>query len=375
MGKKIYISVTSDLVSDQRIHRISGLLNTGNAEISLIGRNLGTKAPELPSGIRIFRFRMLFKKGFLFYAFFNIRLFLFLLFRSKIDVLVSNDLDTLPANYMVTKFRKCTLVFDSHEYFTEVPELIGRDFVKKTWAKIEGFIVPELKFAYTVNDSLAGIFKEKYGTNFEVIRNVPDDKILPGDFHLPEKYTSKKMVLYQGAVNMGRGLEELIELSTEMDDVVFVIAGEGDILQKLKLKVADLNLDDSVYFTGRLRPGELKALTLKANLGVSLEQNMGLNYYYALPNKIFDYIQANIPVLCSEFPEMKKIIDETQTGMTVDPHNKDEIKVRIREMLYSEDLRRIWIKNAKLASKKYCWQNEQKKLIELYTKAGVFFNN
>lgn len=375
MNKKIYISVTNDLVSDQRIHRIAGLLSKGNTEVALIGRHSGMQPEALSSGLRIFRFRMLFKKGFLFYAFFNMRLFLFLLFRQKIDVLVANDLDTLLANYLVSRFRRCVLVFDSHEYFTEVPELVGRHFVRNCWEKIANFIIPKLKYAYTVNDSLAEIFMQKYGTGFKVVRNVPDRLKNIGTFNLPEGFHSAKMILYQGSVNMGRGLETMIDLVNEMDDIVFVIAGDGDVLAGLKQKVRDLNLEDKVSFTGRLSPDKLSALTQQADLGISLEENMGLNYYYALPNKIFDYIHASIPVLCSDFPEMKKIIDLTQTGMTVNPHDIEQIKEKIIEMLYHEDLRKQWKKNARFAAEKYCWQNEQKVLIDLYTKIGILFNN
>jgi glycosyltransferase involved in cell wall biosynthesis len=375
LKKNIYISVTSDLVSDQRVQRISSLLASGNAEVFLIGRDLGTFPVGLSSKIMVFRFRMLFKKGFQFYAFYNIRLFFFLLFRKRIDLLVSNDLDTLAANYLISKIKKCELVYDSHEYFTEVPELIGRNFVKKIWGKIESFIVPKLKYAYTVNDSLADIFKQKYGTKFEVVRNVPDLDITTATYVLPEKFKSKKIILYQGSVNMGRGLEMMIDLMGEMNNLVLIIAGSGDVLVDLKKKAKDLGLEEKVFFTGRLNPDVLKALTKQADLGISLEQNMGLNYYFALPNKIFDYIHAQIPVLCSDFPEMKKIIDETQTGLTVDSRNKNQIKEKISEMINNEDLRSAWKKNANIASQKYCWRNEQKILIQLYTKAGILFDN
>jgi glycosyltransferase involved in cell wall biosynthesis len=375
LKKRIYISVTNDLVSDQRVHRLSKLLLTGNTEVYLIGRDMGTVPAGLPHELKLIRFKLLFNKGFLFYAFINIRLFLLLLFKKKIDLLVANDLDTLLPNYLVSRIRKCPLVFDSHEYFTEVPELMGRNFVKKIWGKIENYIVPELKYAITVNDSLAEIFEQKYGTHFEVVRNVPDIEMNTGSYNLPEKFNSKKIILYQGSVNQGRGLEMMIELMKEMNGVVLVIAGEGDIMLDLRKKAEDPDIFEKIHFTGRLSPENLRALTKQADLGISLEQNMGLNYFYALPNKIFDYIHAQVPVLCSDFPEMKKIIELTQTGMTVNPQSKKQIKERILKMLYRDDLLQQWKKNAMKAAEKYCWQNEQKILKQLYIKAGILFEN
>jgi glycosyltransferase involved in cell wall biosynthesis len=375
LKKRIYISVTNDLVSDQRVHRLSKLLLTGNTEVYLIGRDMGTVPAGLPHELKLIRFKLLFNKGFLFYAFINIRLFLLLLFKKKIDLLVANDLDTLLPNYLVSRIRKCPLVFDSHEYFTEVPELMGRNFVKKIWGKIENYIVPELKYAITVNDSLAEIFEQKYGTHFEVVRNVPDIEMNTGSYNLPEKFNSKKIILYQGSVNQGRGLEMMIELMKEMNGVVLVIAGEGDIMLDLRKKAEDPDIFEKIHFTGRLSPENLRALTKQADLGISLEQNMGLNYFYALPNKIFDYIHAQVPVLCSDFPEMKKIIELTQTGMTVNTQSKKQIKERILKMLYRDDLLQQWKKNAMKAAEKYCWQNEQKILKQLYIKAGILFEN
>ena len=322
-------------------------------------------------GIKVRRFRLFFNKGFPFYASFNIRLFFYLLSRSDVALLLSIDLDTLPASFLVSKIRGIKLMYDSHEYFTEVPELNGRNFVKRFWLTLEKMMVPKVDAAYTVNESLAKMYSAKYGIEFGVIRNVPSGEIEEEEFVLPPEFAGTDFIIYQGAVNKDRGLDELIDIIADQRDIRLVIAGDGDVLKNLKQKVDFLDLSGNVYFTGKIPPSRLKSLTRQAKLGVSLEKKSNLNYYYSLPNKIFDYIQAGIPVLCSGFPEMKEIIRIYGTGRTVDPGNKEEIRAELIKMLWDQESRAEWIKNTESARKKLNWDVEQKKLASIYEKVGI----
>lgn len=369
--KKIYISVINDLATDQRVQRIARTLSYSGHMPVLIGRRFKDSPSPEQSDFRYRRFRLIFNNGFLFYACYNIRLFLYLVTRRKIALYVSNDLDTLPANYLASLIRGKKLVYDSHEYFTEVPELIDRPFVKKFWERIESFLVPKLKFAYTVNESLAKMYSVKYGVHFHVVRNVPEKNQELIDYKLPDSLNGKKVILYQGAVNRDRGLEEMIRIMPSFPEAVLVIAGEGDVLNDLKSLCGIMNLGEQVYFTGRLCPVQLKSLTKKADLGISLEKKTNLNYYYALPNKIFDYIQAGIPFVCSSFPEMKRIIDDYEVGLTVDITNSADVVKKIRTALFDEELRKNWKKNSKEASDVLSWKNEQLVLVCIYNKAGL----
>lgn len=319
------------------------------------------------------RFYLIFKRGFLFYAFFNIRLFFFLLTRKGPAILLANDLDTLAANLMVSRLRGWTLIYDSHEYFTEVPELIDRNFVRKFWIRMEKILVPRVDFAYTVNDTLAKMYSAKYGKKFAAVRNVPDRNTRLEDYRLPEIAENKKIILYQGAVNKDRGIETMIQLIPQFGDVIFIIAGDGDIINDLKEMVWKMNLTEKVFFTGRLDPYRLKSLSRQAHVGISLERKTNLNYYYALPNKLFDYIQAGIPVVCSSFPEMKKIVDGHKTGIVVNPDDEDEIVNAIGECLYDAKKRALWSANCEKAAGILNWENEQKLLISIYKEAGMKF--
>ena len=123
--KRIISSVTNDLLTDQRVHRICKSLSNHDFEVSLIGRRKKSSIALEGRSYSCKRFHLIFEKGPLFYMEYNLRLFVFLLF-SNVDLLISNDLDSLLANYLVSRVRNLPIVYDSHEFFTEVPELIKR---------------------------------------------------------------------------------------------------------------------------------------------------------------------------------------------------------------------------------------------------------
>jgi glycosyltransferase involved in cell wall biosynthesis len=362
--RKIIVSVTNDLVTDNRVHKVCASLSEIGFDILLVGRKLPYSVP-VSRVYKTCRFHLLFKKGFLFYAEYNFRLFLFLLFR-KADIFLANDLDALPANYIVSKLKGKVLVYDSHEYFTEVPELIGRRRVRNTWLWLEKRMVPKITHAYTVCESLANEYKSKYGVAFQVVRNVPSIKTktesgLP--ISLPE---NKKIIIYQGALNVGRGIEAVISSMKFLSDLVFVIVGEGDITDKLKLLARSEGVEERVIFAGRIPFEQLSAITKNADLGISLEENLGLNYYYSLPNKIFDYIHAQVPVLASDLPEQKKIVEGFNVGkctLEKDPAKLAEI---IHQMMNDEEKRKEWKYNLAKATQELCWEKEEKTLQKIF---------
>jgi len=363
--KRITISVINDLVTDQRVRRMIGTLLKEDSEVFLIGRLLPNSLPMPAVSYRYKRLRMLFRKGPLFYAFFNIRLFFILLFRKRPDLLISNDLDTLLANYLVSRIRRIPILYDSHEYFTEVPELIHRPGTKKVWERIEKRILPNISYAITVSDSIAEAYSEKYTNNFRVIRNLSESRVPESDPAFHDHYPSRYKVIYQGALNLGRGLEMLISSMQWIQDTTLLIAGDGDIRIELQKLVQKLKVADKVIFLGKMPPQMLHKITSQCDLGFSLEEDMGLNYRMALPNKIFDYIQARIPVLCSDLPEMRNLIENYQVGEIVNEREPKKIASQILEILQNKQNRSRWVNNLDVAAIDLCWENEEKKLVKV----------
>ncbi|HCE57366.1 MAG TPA: glycosyltransferase [Prolixibacteraceae bacterium] len=361
---KIIVSVTSDLVSDNRVHKYCSTLHYMGFDVLLIGRKLKNSQPLLTRAYETKRFNLLFNKGPLFYAEFNYRLYLCLLF-SKSDILLANDLDTLPANFLASKVKQIPLVYDSHEYFTEVPELVDRPRIKKIWEWIEKKIVPQLKYATTVCNSIAEIYSEKYGTPFRVVRNLPLTTV-----HQTEKTKTaqtEKIILYQGAVNIGRGLEQVINALHYVENAKLIIAGDGDIKPQLEALVQTKNLQNKIVFTGRLTINELAKLTPTADLGLSVEEDFGLNYRFALPNKLFDYIQAQVPVLVTNLPEMAAVVNRFQVGEITDSLDPVFLAAKISEALENTEKRKFWMANLPIAAAELTWENEEKIIREIFT--------
>ena len=364
--KKVILSVTNDLITDHRVHKVALSLQKMSFQVLLVGRKLPSSKKLEKRLYKTKRLKLFFKKGPLFYAEYNIRLFLFLRVRNA-AIYLANDLDSLPANYLVSKLKKKPLVYDSHELFTEVPELINRPTTQAIWSRIERIILPKIKHAYTVCESIATVYQKKYGTPFKVVRNLPHHEELILVPHEKSLITDdRKIILYQGALNVGRGLEYAIKAMQHLDNARLLIAGDGDITTPLKQLVADLQLADRVTFLGRIPLEEMKYITAQANLGLSIEEDLGLNYRYALPNKLFDYIQQQVPVLVSNLPEMKKIVAQYQIGMILESHDPEQMARQFHEALFNLDLRHTWIDNLPKAAEELCWEKEENILKEIF---------
>ncbi len=360
--KHVIVSVTNDITTDQRVHKVCATLTEMNFNVILIGRKLKNSIP-LDRKYSTFRFKLLFNKGVLFYAEYNLRLFFKLLFTKK-DILLANDLDTLLPNYLVSKLSNSPLVYDSHELFTEVPELIDRTFVKNTWLGIEKLILPKIKYSYTVCNSIANYYNSKYNTNFKTVRNLPFKTTHNLNGKLSFNTNNHKIILYQGALNKGRGLELMIETMRHINNTIFVIIGCGDIEKELIQQVNELYLQEKVKFIPRITPEELQKLTPLADLGLSIEEDLGLNYRFALPNKVFDYIQAQVPVLVSDLIEMKQIIEEYNVGEVILDRRPIALANQITAMLQQN--KDVYSNQLLKASNGLIWEKESKLLIELF---------
>ena len=359
--KTIIVSVSNDLTTDQRVTKICNTLCANNFKVILIGRKLKNSLPVFRE-YKTERIRLLFNKGFLFYAEFNFRLFLKLLFTKK-DLILSNDLDTLLPNYLISIIQSKKIIYDSHELFPEIPELIDRPTVKGVWLNIERTIIPNLKNCFTVCDSIANYYSKIYKIEFKTIKNLPVKKeVLLGKFSFSTK--DKKVILYQGALNIGRGLELLIETVALLEKHILVIIGDGDISNNLKLLASNSKANNRIFFLGRIAPYELQKLTPLADIGISLEEDLGLNYRYALPNKLFDYIQAEIPVLVSDLPEMKKIVTQFNIGEIVIDRSPKALAKKIEGFQLKKNSKEL-IKAKEVLN----WNSQEDKLLSIFNNA------
>ena len=365
---RICISVTNDVFTDQRVDRTVRSLVKAGYTVQVVGRKRSSDFKDTAFPCRVKQLHLLFHKGPLFYAEYNIRLFAFLLL-AKTDILLACDLDTLAANYLAARLRSKSLIYDSHEYYTEVPELIGRPGTRKIWEGIEKRILPHVSFACTVSQSIANAYQIKYGIRMEVICNYPYKRKFVGQPGFSLKRGQEKIILYQGSVNMARGLEMAILAMKFVENARLVIIGDGDVLNDLIRLSENAGLSGIVTFCGRVSIHNLTSYTRQADIGISLEEDLGLNYRYALPNKLFDYIQAGVPVLVSDLPEMAALVKKYEIGRTIRTTDPRELASCFSAMLADSPERKRWKDNLQMASEELCWEKEEIKLLQLVRQA------
>lgn len=359
---KILISAFSNLYTDQRIEKICQTLHNRDYSIRLIGNNWGCDKPIC----RPYSYhRILLKSKILRWAYveFNWKLYYELLkYADSSTILYANDLDTLLPNYLISKKKNIPLIYDSHEIFTEMPSINGR-WSQTIWRILEHCIIHRLKYMITASDSYANWFKNHYHIEKPVvIQNFPRQI----DFTYINKKTSKKIILYQGAINPSRGLDKIIPIMKRFDDAELWIVGDGPKRNDYIELTQELNLCDRILFMGSLSPCQLKQTTPMADVGLSIEENNGLSYLYSLPNKISDYIQARVPIITSNFPEMRRIVNKYNVGEIIDNHSEEELFLKISKVL--QNGKEYYLKALQSASQELIWEKEEIKLLQFLEK-------
>ena len=310
---------------------------------------------------------MFFNKGFLFYFEYNLRLFFLLLFK-KFDVYHANDLDTLLPMWIISSIRRKNLVYDTHEYFTGVPEIQNRLIVKKVWKSIEKLIFPRLKNVFTVNSSISNLYFKDYQIKPNVLRNLPSNIAIQkikskNEIGLP---IDKPVVILQGSgINVHRGSEELVEAIAIQEKFFLCIVGTGEVIENLKTRCNDKDLKNKVLFVDPLPYQMMMQYTLNSDVGVSLDKNNNINYQFSLPNKIFDYSKAEIPFVSTNLIEIKKIVEQYHTGVLINSLKPEKILDGLEkaiELSKSES----YLKNIKKMNSDLIWEKESEVLMTTY---------
>lgn len=356
--KKVVFTVTNDLVTDQRMQRICGAFHRRGYDVLLVGRQLRTSesVDHLPYETR--RLVCFFNKGKLFYIEYNIRLFFYLLFTGA-DLLWAVDCDTAVPARFVSLIKRIPWVFDAHELFTMVPEVISRKRVQAVWEKVQAMAFKRSAVAFTVGSALADWFGQQYGTNVHVLKNAP-----PLETTLAYQPDAEKFILYQGALNEGRGLECLIRAMNQIS-CKLLIAGEGDLSHSLRQLVSGLGLNEKVVFLGRIQPAALPALTRRAWIGYNVSEPKGLSYELSLNNKFFDYLHAGLPSLINPFPEYVKLNSQFQVGLLTNP-SVPSIVENATLLLNDMYLHKQLAKNCKAAATLWNWESEESHLFTIF---------
>ena len=283
----------------------------------------------------------------------------------RLDVIVANDLDTLLAAKLVASLRRKKLFIDLHEYFTEVPELENRSLIKAIWSTVGRFGISNASCNYTVNNSLANILSEKYGSPFETIYNYPAYK----KNNEPSLESKTFDLVYVGVVNKGRGLEEIIMSIKELEGITFTIFGDGDLFAQIEKLIEILGLTDRVFLKGFISAESIHKNLSSFDLGVNLLQAKSLNYFYSSANKYFDYIMAGVPSLSMRFPEYERLNSEFETSILIESLDAHLIKTSIQKIISDQSELNHLKQNCANAKEVFNWKSQEDKLLRMYINA------
>ncbi len=365
MKRKIIISAFSNLYTDQRIEKVCKTLHENDYDIELIGNDWnGAEEMARPYPfVRIFLISKSLKT-----AYFEFNWQLYRLLKQKADnntVLYANDLDALLPNYLISKKLNIPLIFDSHEIFSEMPAIQGK-MSQKLWRFLEKKLVPNVRFMITASGSYANWFSKKYEVSPVVLQNAP--RKISFNIEIPEN--NPKILLYQGAINPFRGIDKAILAMHHLENVIFKIAGDGPRKKEYEELVIRENLQRKVQFLGKLHPDDLRKITLVADCGMSIEENGGESYFYSLPNKVLDCIQARVPLIMADLPEMKNVKNQFDVGEIIEDHHPENIAAAITKVLNRG--RNNYLSELSKASDILCWEREEIKLLNVVENALRF---
>lgn len=361
MTKKrhIVLTVTNDLNYDQRMIRICTSLVNAGYDVTLVGFKRKKSKPLIERPFKQIRIPIIAEKGKLLYADYWVKLFFLLLFK-RFNAVCAIDLDTILPVYLVSILRHKKRVYDAHELFTELKEVVTKPKEKKIWDWIEKTTLPNFHYNITVGDYCAKYFKEKYNIDYTVVRNATVlQKYIPTN-------NNKPYILYQGWVNEGRCFEDLIPAMKDVD-MPLIICGEGNFFEQAKQLTKEHQLEDKITFKGFVPPDELKQYTKGAYVGITLFHAVSKSNEYSLANRFFDYMHNTVPQLCMNFPEYRDINSRYKIATLLDdPTNSNAIAEALNKLINDKTYYNELKGNCLLAREQYNWQNEEKKLLKVY---------
>ncbi len=375
--KLIIVTVISDLETDARVHKVCQTLMADGYRVLLIGTCNKRSKPLKTRDYQTDRIKMRFSRSFLFYTEFNARLFL-KLSRSRADIYLGNDLDTMPATTLIARLKKKPLVYDSHEYFLGMAGMDQKPLRRRIWKWIEGRVLSRLNYMYTVSDSIRNLYRRNYHKKLYVVRNLPlknpvDPELTPDelawissiDLTIP---ANKKLLIFQGAgINESRGAEELVHSMIFLDpEFHLLIIGGGDVFASLEKIIVENHLADKITLVPKVPFAVLSHFTRKAGLGLSIDKPSVVNHKYSLPNKLFEYLHAGVPVLASRLVEQEKIINQYEVGDFIDGHQPEHIARKIKEIFANPEQLVRWKLNTARVREELNWENESKIITDIF---------
>ncbi|WP_238067396.1 glycosyltransferase family 4 protein [Pseudomonas shirazica] len=289
--------------------------------------------------------------------------------RYRPAVIHAHDVNTLPTAFLASKLARSLLVYDAHEISTSRE---GYSSLRNMVGKIEKVLMPRAHGTITTTTARAKFFARAYSIDRPVVlQNRPRLTISKRTNKIRDELSLNKswpIVLYQGGLQQGRGLEKLVKTALQVPNCYFVFIGGGRLTAQLKELRDERDLQERVHFIPTLSLTDLPAYTASADIGVQPIENTCLNHYTTDSNKLFEYIIAGLPVIATDFPEIRKIVRDGEIGLLVPPGSEDELAKAINMLAGDTELRKHYSKKAIESASALNWEAQENLLSEMYSR-------
>ncbi len=361
--KKIFISFLGNIFFDTRTFNLFNSLTSENYDTNVVCFDWKDSGSTSTDKIKIFEIN---RRPSLFFYFKFAYLLKLSAFKTKADIYIAEDIYSLPFIVIIAKWYKAKIVYDSREVYSHLAGLKEKPLLQKLIKYIEKTFIKHVDLTLAVGEMDIKFIRDLYNIdNTLVVRNLPLLKEPSEKMNYKKLLNldnNAKVLLYQGMILHGRGLKIAFEVIKEIDNTFLVILGSGDEEEYYKKLAIDYNINTKVFFMGQKNQSELINYTSGADIGLSIIENLSLSYYYALPNKLFEYIMAEVPVIASNFPQMKQIVEGYNIGFCVNVDSINEISSLLRNILRDDSLLDMLKNNCHKAKTELCWENEFCKL-------------
>jgi glycosyltransferase involved in cell wall biosynthesis len=372
---------TTPLVLDSRVRREAEALALAGHSVKLVGvRQRGERMRDL-GGFEVVAFEVWSRRLPRTPLFWPVKYAEFLvkslaaLLRSRADVYHAHDLEALIPAWIAARLTRVRVIYDSHELFTE--RLIE---MRAVWRAIEHFLIRRVDAVIAASEERAVIMRDEYGARGlpTVIANCPPWLGKPAEStvrdRLPVERRETRIVLYQGGLSPGRGLETLTRAAGLFEPnavLVFVGAANGYSESVLQPLVEAQGLRERVFFVAPVDATEVVSFIRTADLGVVIYQNTCRNNYYCAPNKVYDYCMAGLPVVGSDFPPLRTLVQRHEIGVLFDPEQPAAIAGAVNQVLRDGKVYARAVAGSRAVAAQCNWEEESKKLVSLYERLGA----
>lgn len=279
------------------------------------------------------------------------------------DIFISADLFSLA---ICSKLTCSSLkIFDCRELYTNLASLVNQPFKQLFWSLYERIYYKNIdKVLVTANSDKAFLLLKYGDKDIQTIYNFPKFSKMNNNINIKEKYDiskNMKIFIYQGAIQAGRGIDEMISLLKYFKDCVALIVGEGEHKSDLEKLSRELKVENRVIYTGIIPYIELLNITKQADIGFALIQPISKSYMQALPNKLFEYGLAGVPTIASDFHEMKKYIEQYKLGIVVNPINSENQIEAVKSLLNWSNRNQL----IQTVSNNFTWEAQENKFLGL----------